>query len=89
MSWKSPICTLNLTPTAEPAAISPTSAAECPTRKRLAKAASRLRNIDLVRNHRRDPQFGKAMEEQLVWRELLELELQEAECPGPSGPTDG
>lgn len=33
-------------------------------------------NLQLVRNHRQDPNFGKAVEERIVWRELLDLELQ-------------
>jgi hypothetical protein len=30
----------------------------------------------LLRLHREDPLFGKAVENRIVWRELLELELQ-------------
>lgn len=81
MSRKNQLCTLNLNAGAQIAAIPRSPAtdtrAECPTRKRLSKAAARLRNIELVRNHRRDQEFGKAAEEQIIWRELLELEMQQ------------
>ncbi len=30
----------------------------------------------MVRNHRQDPLFERAAEERIIWRELLELELQ-------------
>ena len=30
----------------------------------------------MVRNHRQDPLFEKSTEERIIWRELLELELQ-------------
>ena len=81
MHRRSPLCTLNLS-----AAVSAANAPllcpprkDCPTRKRLGKAEARLRNIQLVRNHRNDPEFGKELEERIIWRELLELELQEFE----------
>ena len=52
-------------------------AASCPTRQRLVRGFSRLQDIQLVRNHRQDPHFEQAVEERIVWRELLELELQD------------
>jgi hypothetical protein len=48
----------------------------CPTRRRLARAFSVLENIVWTRRRYQDPLFGKAAEERIVWRELLELELQ-------------
>ena len=48
----------------------------CPTRQRLAQAFSSLENIELVRNRRSDRYFGRSAEERIIWRELLELELQ-------------
>jgi hypothetical protein len=72
MSDKTRFCTLNLAvPVSQPAQVP-----ESPTRERLKQAFARLKNIDLVRNHRQDPGFGKADENRIVWRELLELELQ-------------
>lgn len=50
-----------------------------PTRERLIRGFFCLQNIQLVRNHRQDPHFGKAVEERIVWRELLELELQDVD----------
>jgi hypothetical protein len=48
----------------------------CPTPRRLARAFSVLENIAWTRRRYQDPLFGKAAEERIVWRELLELELQ-------------
>jgi hypothetical protein len=73
MNWKNRICTLNLWGGEAPGVRVPT----CPTRQRLTRAFSRLQNIQLVRNHRQDPFFGKSAEVRIVWRELLDLELQD------------
>ncbi len=65
-------------------------AASCPTRQRLVRGFSRLQDIQLVRNHRQDPHFGKILEERIIWRELLELEVQDVDeqierVSGPAG----
>lgn len=79
---KSPICTLKLSaPDASPAVASPVEAPPAPVpesgaRKRLARGFARLQNIDLVRNHLGNADFGKWAENRIIWRELLELELQ-------------
>lgn len=57
-------------------ALSRVPAASVTTLERLAQGFSCLMNLQLVRNHRQDPNFGKAVEERIVWRELLDLELQ-------------
>jgi hypothetical protein len=75
MSRKTQICTLNLLAYTPPNV----RAASCPTRQRLVQGFSRLQDIQLVRNHRQDPYFGKTIEERIVWRELLELELQDVD----------
>lgn len=72
MTRKNQICTLNLTADWAP----PVQLTACPTRVRLADGFIRLRNIELVRNHRKDPMFQKSAEERIVWRELLDLEVQ-------------
>ena len=46
---------------------------------RLAQAKASLDYLDLERSRRADPAFGRLLEDQIIWRELLELELQEAE----------
>lgn len=74
MNRKDQLCTLHLSDSAGSCAPAPV---ECPTHRRLAKSFARLRNIELVRNHRSDPEFGKTAEDRIIWRELLELELQE------------
>lgn len=74
---KSPLCTLNLS-AAGARTVSEECSAECPTRRRLSTAFERLKNIELVRNHRQDRSFGKPEEDRIVWRELIELEMQEA-----------
>jgi len=48
-------------------------------RERLAEAKASLDYLDVERERRCDPDFGKQIEAQIVWRELLELELQDAE----------
>ena len=47
--------------------------------ERLERALSRLQGIQLVRNHRQDRFFGKSAEERIIWRELLDLELQDVD----------
>jgi hypothetical protein len=49
------------------------------TQERLERAFSRLRGIQLVRNHGQDRFFGKSAEERIIWRELLDLELQDVD----------
>ena len=49
------------------------------TQERLERAFSRLRGIQLVRNHRQDRFFGKSAEERIILRELLDLELQDVD----------
>jgi len=56
--------------------VSPVRPPICPTRERLAQAFRSLQNISMVRNHRKDPHFGRSVEECIIWRELLDLELQ-------------
>lgn len=73
MNWKTRICTLNL---ADADALQVTA---CPTRRRLARSFARLESLQLKRNQLDDPIFGKSSEDQIVWRELLELELQAKE----------
>ena len=86
MDRKTQICTRNL-----PAAEAPSNvrAASCSTRQRLVRGFSRLQDIQLVRNHRQDAHFGKILEERIIWRELLELEVQDVDeqIERVSGPT--
>lgn len=49
------------------------------TQKRLAEAKDSLEYLDAERLRRDDPGFGRLLEDQIIWRELLELQLQEAE----------
>lgn len=46
-------------------------------RIRLAEAYRALEEIDRDRRAERDPSLGKAMEQRIIQRELLELELQD------------
>ncbi len=50
-----------------------------PTRERLSQAFPRLENIRLVRDYLPDPLFEKFAETRIIWRELLELELQDVD----------
>ncbi|MBZ5604530.1 MAG: hypothetical protein LAO79_19685 [Acidobacteriia bacterium] len=45
--------------------------------ERLVRGFSQLQGFRLVRNHLQEPHFGQAVEDRIIWRELLELELQE------------
>jgi hypothetical protein len=49
------------------------------TAQRLARAAIRLRTIDLIRDFLEDSVYGKSVEEGIIQRELIELELQYAD----------
>ena len=71
MNWNNRICTLNLTDRAEPAV------SVCPIRERLAQAFSRLQDFQVIRSQWQDPHLEKAVEERIIWRELLELELED------------
>ena len=86
MDRKTQICTRNLLAAEAPSNV---RAASCSTRQRLVQGFSRLQDIQLVRNHRQDPHFGKVLEERIIWRELLELEVQDVDelIERVSGPT--
>ena len=45
--------------------------------ERLVKAVACLEGLDWERSSCGDPTLGKAIEKRIVWRELLDLELQE------------
>ncbi len=45
--------------------------------ERLAKAVAYLERLDVERISHGDPHLGKPIEERIIWRELLDLELQE------------
>jgi hypothetical protein len=75
MNRKTQICILNLSAGEARPHVRPS----CPTRQRLVRAFSRLQDIQLVRDHRQDPLFGKVAEARIIWLELLELELQEVD----------
>jgi len=76
MNRKNQICTLNLS---DWAAITPlrVTRASGSTQKRLAEAFAFLENLDLQRANGQDRLLGKVVEDRIIWRELLELELQE------------
>jgi hypothetical protein len=45
--------------------------------ERLLKGREYLERLDQERTTRGEPLFGKSIEERIIWRELLDLELQE------------
>jgi hypothetical protein len=75
MSRKNQICTLNLS-SQVPAPRLHVAQVVCPTRKRLTEGFAHLERLDQERAHGRNPIMGRFMEQRIVWRELLELELQ-------------
>ncbi len=52
---------------------------ETATKERVSKAKECLDYLEIEREQRGDPAFGKLVEQQMIWRELLELQLQDAE----------
>ena len=56
-----------------------TDSAEAVIKDRLSKAKECLDYLEVEREQRNDPAFGRLFEQQTIWRELLELELQDAE----------
>ena len=56
-----------------------TSFTEVGSKERLLKAKECLDYLEVEREHRDDRAFGSLVEQQMIWRELLELELQDAE----------
>ena len=51
--------------------------ARWPQQERLAKAVAYLERLDVERFSHGNPNLGKSVEERIIWRELLDLELQE------------
>jgi hypothetical protein len=47
--------------------------------QRLAEEKACLDYLDLERSRAGDPNFGKTLEDKTIWRELLDLEVQEAD----------
>ena len=77
MNRKNKLCTLNLSQELpHPVETAPI---ECPTRKRLAGAFALLETLDAQRVDGEDPAFDNALEQRIIWREVLELELQAAD----------
>lgn len=50
-----------------------------PTFQRLVEEYAMLSRLEVERVERGEPNFGKAIEERILWRELLELELQDVD----------
>jgi hypothetical protein len=73
MNWMGGICTLNLTAIGKPR-VQPVA---WPTRERLARGFVLLERIQKKRSNRSDLSFATSSENQVIWRGLLELELQE------------
>jgi hypothetical protein len=74
MKRKNHLCTPDLAAREAPARL---QAAGSSTQKRLFKAFFCLERLELDRAYRQDPVFCKFLEERIIWRELLDLELQE------------
>lgn len=75
MKRKDQIRTLNLwAPSREP-----TAEAVCPARKRLSEGFARLEKIERERSQGRDSIFSRFVEQRIIWRELLWLELQDTD----------
>lgn len=69
------ICALNLTQTAT-VAVEQAERARAALKRRLAEAVEYLEKLEQQRIALQNPGFGRAVEERIIWRELLELELQ-------------
>ena len=80
MNWKNQLSKLRPGPgEARDVRVSDNPISGNPTCERLARAFSRLQDIQLVRDFQRDRRLEKTTEDRLIWRELLDLELQEAD----------
>src|ERR1019366_686922 len=80
MNWKNQLSKLRPGPgEARDVRVSDNPISDNPTCERLARAFSRLQDIQLVRDFQRDRRLEKTTEDRLIWRELLDLELQEAD----------
>ena len=55
----------------------PDDAGSSSVRDRLAEGKAGLERIAHERDDRKDPDLGKVAEDRIVWRELIELELQQ------------
>jgi hypothetical protein len=79
MSRKSPICTLNLSPGAR--LVPPPSAARvnASTKQRLDRSFALLQTLDSHHMAGLRSAIGKLIEQRVIWRELLDLELQEVD----------
>ena len=75
MKRKDHICTLNLSAPS----LEPTSEAVSPTRKRLAEGFARLEKIERQRAQGHNSILSRFVEQRIIWRELLRLELQDIE----------
>ena len=78
MNWGKRICTLDLSARVTELHRQPQPPV-CPTRQRLAESFDRLQDIDAARSRRGDPLLAKFAEVRIVWRELLDLELQDVD----------
>jgi hypothetical protein len=72
MNRKTQICTLNLSAGGVRATTSP-------TQRRLVEAFSLLERIEADRASRGNSLLGNVIEERIVWRELIDLELQDVD----------
>jgi hypothetical protein len=55
----------------------PSCAVSSVTGRRLAAGATLIESLDCDRIRLKSPEFGRTIEESIVWRELVDLELQE------------
>lgn len=69
------ICTLNLS-SQVPTPPQNAAQAVCPTRKRLAEGFAYLGRLEWERAQGLNPIIGRFVEQRIIWRELLELEIQ-------------
>lgn len=76
MSGKTHLCTLNLA--SERGAVAPVvKCANLSSHQRLARACAWLEQLEWQRGAERHPSLGKLLEQRIIWRELLDLELQD------------
>jgi hypothetical protein len=71
MTRKKQVCALNISGGADGCSVSEG------TNERLIRAFTALQDIAFLGNYRQDPLFAKSVEAWIIWREILELELQD------------
>jgi hypothetical protein len=76
MNRKKKVCTLDVNARLLVAGMAAGRPETLPVRERLSEACACLEQLEALRAAEADESLGKVLEDRIIWRELLELELQ-------------